>query len=396
MCNFVPGEVIIFGKYRHLKHAEEPVSDAKTEYVPLSSPGREADERFGDFGFLRVYAIPTGYELIALSEVSANLAAAIRAREAFVELNYHVPLATESEELQLRLSTRTRRWVSHLNSIGPRSRRTDPVAFIDSGINATQLDRGRRVVAYDYTKGDDPIPLEADHDRRGHGTRVARLLDELLAPEVPLVSAKVADPGKEVTLLSLCRAFGDVVSRERPSVVNLSLAPLDDTVVCRACRKPVPVNAFQSQILARLFRLAAPAITVMAAGNSGQKSNFGRFMDLGAPVVLVGATGSDGAVTKYTNIPPGGELAEEFVTAFGGDDPDLADGEGIFEDRASYGTSFAAPLVTALVQRLDAYYEPKELLDWDARLGRIRSDIRQLTRQRAPNDWYYNDRRFRE
>ena len=383
MCNFVPGEVLVLGKSSRLRDAKHAIAGGSAEIVELFDEGTQPPEELGQFAMLRVQGVSPGYEVMMVSEISALLSEGVRKREVFVELNAYLPMAS-TEGDTLRFSQRTRQWVTALSRVERRSSAAErrPVAFIDSGVNVPSLNSVRPIVAYDYTGNGAPIARTDDHDQRGHGTRVARLLDETLEPETRLISAKIANDGAAVTLLSLCRVFGDVVARERPAVINLSLAPFDDTTVCRHCKKLTSVRAFQSQILSRLFRLAFPTITVMAAGNAGQRSNFGRFLDLGSPVILVAALGSDGAVTRYTNMPSGGLLAREVVAAFGGDDEDVKDGAGVFEDRTSVGTSFAAPLVTSLVHRRYPQLDPNTEMDDEL------DTIRDLVRRFAERAWW--------
>ena len=75
-------------------------------------------------------------------------------------------------------------------------------------------------------------------------------------------------------MLRVATAFADLVSREDPAVVNLSLAPRDDEIICPSCGKAVAVAAFHSLILPFLFRVAGVrTLTVMAAGNRRQFNN---------------------------------------------------------------------------------------------------------------------------
>lgn len=389
MCNFVPGEILVLGKSSRLRDVKHAIKGGSARIVELFAEGSQPPEGMSQFAMLHVQGISPGYEIMMVSELSALLSDGVKKREAFVELNAYLPMASADGDT-LRLSQRTRQWIAALSTVQPRTSAPEhhPVAFIDSGINIPSLNSVRPIVAYDYTGDGAPVVRTDDHDRRGHGTRVARLLDETLEPATRLVSAKIANDDAAVTLLSLCRVFGDVVARERPAVVNLSLAPFDDTTVCKHCKKSTSVKGFQSQILSRLFRLAFPTITVMAAGNAGQRSNFGRFLDLGSPVVLVAALGSDGAVTRYTNMPSGGLLAREVVAAFGGDDEEVKDGAGVFEDRTSVGTSFAAPLVTALVHRRYPNIEPNTQMDEEL------DTVRHLVRRFAERAWWRGSGRY--
>lgn len=143
------------------------------------------------------------------------------------------------------------------------------------------------------------------------------MLGESLAPDVKLVSAKLGDSDEQVTTLRLCRVFSDIVVRTRPQVVNVSLAPADDSVVCGECGQYVAVVGFQSEILRRLVHLACPTIVVMAAGNAGQPSNFGGFGGEDYPLILAVALSSTGERTRYTNAPSGAFASEQAAAAFG-------------------------------------------------------------------------------
>jgi hypothetical protein len=81
--------------------------------------------------------------------------------------------------------------------------------------------------------------------------------------------------------------------------------------------------------------------TVMASGNTGQENNF-RYAQSDVPnLVFVSSIGSNGLPAKYSGYT--GPTPDYTAYAFGGDDPTIENGMGIFhDDRQSYGTSYAA------------------------------------------------------
>lgn len=180
----------------------------------------------------------------------------------------------------------------------------------------------------------------------GHGTRVAKVLDLVLPPRVGLVAAKIADTDEGVTLLALIRAFADLVSAYKPSVVNLSLSARDDQFNC-GCGQRAITPTFISTLLPFVIQLAGDVVTVMAAGNSGEICHPPHASADASNLIYAVSVNSQMHRTRYSSYPA---LPEMAVSAFGGDDPEDERGFGVFDDdRKSVGTSFAAPFVSAAI-----------------------------------------------
>lgn len=363
MCTFVAGEIIAFGPGQELDNAVKAGKFEDTQRISLDPEitNVPVDERFNGQVIYLIRGIPHGYEVAAVSRLSGLLAPAIASGKALVELNHRLPLAAVSAA-SVRLSGQARRWADAISRTfsGSGNNAQGVVAVIDSGINPSALLTSRSIEGYDYSDADDVSPrrVSHDHDERKHGTIVAKVLDETLPPGIKLVSAKIGDETTDVTTLRLCRVLADVVVRTQPRVVNISLAPADHTVTCGGCGARLSVANFQSEILARVIHMSCPSIVVLAAGNVGQPTNFGRFGANDSPVVLAMALGSDGERTRYTNAPSGGLASIQGAAAFGGDDPEREGGAGVTESRNDVGTSFAAPFVTAVACAIDLHYVP--------------------------------------
>ena len=129
--------------------------------------------------------------------------------------------------------------------------------------------------------------------------------------------------------------------------MNLSLAPRDDEIICPSCGKAVAVAAFHSLILPFLFRVAGVrTLTVMAAGNRRQFNNARHALADTERLVLVEASDSHGRPASYSNRID--TSCASMARVFGGDDSKLPGGTTVFEDSPnSFGTSYAAPFVTA-------------------------------------------------
>ena len=111
------------------------------------------------------------------------------------------------------------------------------------------------------------------------------------APNVPIVSGRVmANSPLGITVLKVATAFAHLVAFEDPAIVNLSLAPRDNELICPYCKRAVSVEAFHSLILPFLFRLVGDTTTtVMAAGNRRQFSNARHALAETSSLVLVEA-----------------------------------------------------------------------------------------------------------
>lgn len=352
MCNFVPGECLAFGRVGMLREASLRDVLGRAVVVPLRYDAAEADDTFSDFGFLHVTGIPLGLECHVVSHLSAALAKSIETGEAHVELNYYLPAASPrfaSRPKGLRLTDMAAHWAHRIaRSFDDSEPNQSPVALIDSGLNPASIP-GRSVVALDFSNGATGSVRRDAHDGNGHGTRVARVLHECLPSAIPIISVKIADTDYQVTVLTLSRCFAEVVARHRPAVVNLSLAPLDDSFACPGCGEKVCVPAFHSSILRRVIGLASRSFVVMAAGNDGQACNDRHLDDLVHNLVFAVAIDSNLKRAAYSGAPTGAGGAETAALAFGGDGT-KAPQSGVFvDDPDSFGTSYAAPFISASV-----------------------------------------------
>ncbi len=235
--------------------------------------------------------------------------------------------------------------------------------MLDTGLDPGMVVH-RSVRYFDYSREGNLTPGAALADPTGHGSQVIKILDEILPPDVQLVVGRLpADPSR-MTTLTVAHALGDLVARTEPTVVNLSVAPMDNLFYCPTCRQRVPTPNFLSNFLSLIFRLAgrtqSMTTTVMAAGNSGQVPN-SRWLNQDTDSLLLAvAENRRRERTSYSG-SPGGPLADLFsASTFGGDDPTDPDAIGVFDD-GTHGTSFAAPFLTGatLLRRylLDARLE---------------------------------------
>jgi hypothetical protein len=360
MCNHVRGEAIAIGSLGDLRQRLNGPGwnfPGRIEFIQLvrEEPDLETSPLFG-VGIARLSGVPHGLEVHAVSKLSAALSEEIAAHKVSVDLNYILPLSADVPVAPLRLTPLAESWTNRARELatnlqkradtnaGSPVRPSPPVALIDSGLNVTSLSSGRELRSFDYSNpGTSPTNAEPDCDVLGHGTRVASLLDACLPQSVPLVSAKLSNRGRDVTVLNVVRVFADVVSRFRPLVVNLSLAPAKDDAICDRCGEPTLAPAFYSTLLHHAIRLAAPStFVVMAAGNSGRRCTQEIMMDATQNLVFAVAINSRDQRASYSSTTqvPGTSLG-----AFGGDGPD--GDEKLFVADPSYGTSFAAPFVTA-------------------------------------------------
>jgi hypothetical protein len=305
--------------------------------------------------FIHMTGIPDGLEVLAVSKLSAALHELIAAHRAVVELNLYLPIAAQlvgrrHDQLSsqaFRLAQKFRRYFSQTSCPTP----TRAIGMLDTGIALSSITTGRNLRARDYTGPRSRFGnvLEEDHDVQGHGTEVCRILDSILPEEVPIVSGRITANNAllEITVLKVATAFAHLVAAEAPAVVNLSVAPRDDLVICPKCNQVLPVDAFHSLILPFVFRLAGDTtLTVMAAGNRGQVSNARHALAETNSLVLVEAADSRGELASYSNRVDIGHAAA--VRAFGGDDGKEAGGITVFENaQHTYGTSYAAPFVSA-------------------------------------------------
>ncbi len=367
MCTFVPGEAIAIGPIHTLQEVGEGLPGTLSTVRPLVSEVGEfpANSELARIGTLTVKTDP-GLELYAVSRISARLAGAIEKREAIVDLNHILPLSAPDASLQhpLRLTPHAEREAAHLRRVlraalpaAPTPRR---LAVLDSGLTP-EYAAHRNVRYLDYSvagrlRSDSPLS-----DPLGHGTRVVSILDQILPPEVELSVGRLPSEAGSLTALNVAHAFGDIVARERPDVVNLSISPRSDWFVCPACRQRVAAPTFLSTFLPLVIRLGGRStentVTVMAAGNAGQLPNSRWLTQDISTLLFAVAENRKGDRTRYSSAPEGPYADLFSAGAFGGDDPDEPEAQGVFWDGA-HGTSFAAPFVSAAALLTKHFHAP--------------------------------------
>jgi len=352
MCNFVPGEVVAIAPLGPLNDlgrdlpGDLSVSPLVTEIGDLPS-----ESPFIGLG-VAVLRTDPGIELLGLSQMSARLSAEIMKGTALVDLNHIVPLSAEPPATDsLRLSSHSERLVISLRALlrGALGSSQGRLAMLDSGLAPSFISH-RKVTYLDYTAGG-RLQLNAPRvDPLGHGTRVAKILDEVLPVGVDLVVGRLPSAPSEITCLHLAHAVGDLVARTSPDVLNLSVAPRDDTFRCRNCGQHASIPAFLPTFFSLMVRLAGTStsstVTVMAAGNSGQVPNSRWLADDLSSLLIAVAENRRGERARYSSAPQG-PFADLFsASVFGGDDPDEPGAIGAFAD-GTHGTSFAAPFLAA-------------------------------------------------
>ena len=249
------------------------------------------------------------------------------------------------------------------------------VALLDTGMDGSvvRASGGEHLPQLDLDRPRDP---GADYyDPCGHGTLVATLL-VYGAPAARLLPVKVSE--NQGSLMAFAGGLYAAAARAWPQIFNLSLGFTLDTDRCPNCLLPRgdTVSTYEgvAQVFAELDALyqyhgEPPPLIVAAAGN----------VPAGAPVMLpaglegVLAVGAcvDGAhpqligdYSRYSAIEPqrfvrapGGGRSSVFATRPGIRD---AQSSSHWEDEPYCGTSFAAPLVTAICARYLAITRDRE------------------------------------
>ena len=391
MCNFVPGECLAVGNVDSMKNMiSNWMLPGRISFLPLAATDPEFDHMPFDFGLMHITDIPEGLEVLTISKVSAALSDLIARHAAVVELNYYLPFSVKMHKHNRRnlspparhLAEKIRGDFTSIDKPVP----LRPFAFIDSGINHSQVQTDRSDGdeydqkpgrAYDYSRQGKVgrIDFYEDHDKVGHGTEIFQILNAILPDNIPIISGKMSNQTHGVTVLRLVQAYAHMIAVERPAVVSLSLAPRDDTFQCPHCNKVIPFPAFHSLILPFVFRMAEPeTITVFAAGNHGQPCNARHFLAENEFLFFAVATNSQGAVAKYSNYVDRSRCFA--VPAFGGDPDDMVEGYGIFnDDRSSKGTSYAAPFVAASVYVARIKQKNGEIADGSASIAEYCSKL---------------------
>lgn len=356
MCNFVPGQAVALGPISSLHEMGEGLPGQLGPVIPLLSEGTDAGPQ-SDLGRLGTVTLRTepGLELLGVSRMSARLAALVEKKEAVVDVNHLLPLAAESPIRQdsLRLSPFAEREaaaIRHmLRSALPPTPVPPKVAVLDSGLSSG-YSAHRPLTYLDYSNGGRLRRDSREEDPLGHGTRVVSILDRILPMEVQLTVGRLPAESANLTALTVAQALGDLVAREAPDVVNLSVALRNDWFVCPHCRQRVPAPTFISSLLPLVVRLAGRSpqntVTVMAAGNTGQAPNSRYLTEDVETLLFAVAENRRRERARYSSTPEGPRADLFTASAFGGDDPDEPEAQGVFSD-GTHGTSFAAPFVSA-------------------------------------------------
>lgn len=356
MCSFVPGQAVAIGPMSVLSKLGEDLPGRLAPATPLltQSGDLDFDSELSQLGSVVLKTDP-GLELYAVSRLSARLADAIEKKVAVVDVNQLLPLSAPEETPghSLRLSPHGEREVLAVRkllraTLSPQSM-PRKVAILDSGLSADFF-ANRELRYYDYSAGGRCRRDVEAADPLGHGTRVASILDQILPSEVELCVGRLPSDPVGLTALTIAQAMGDIVVREKPDVLNLSVALRNDSFRCPHCRQRVPAPTLISSILPLVIRLAgrstSSTMTVMAAGNTGQAPNSRWLTEDVETLMFAVAENRKGERTRYSSAPEGprGDLFS--AGAFGGDDPDEPGAQGVFAD-GTHGTSFAAPFVSA-------------------------------------------------
>lgn len=388
MCNFVPGQVVAIGPISVLSEIRDELPGRLGAVTPLVTEQGEIDfnSELSRLGSVVLKTDP-GLELYAISRLSARLAGAIERNDAVVDVNQILPLSGPEaiSTPSLRLSPHAEREAGAVRQLlrATLSPQATPrkVAVLDSGLSA-DFTAHREVRYYDYSTGG---RLRRDVDAAdpvGHGTRVASILDQILPSEVELCVGRLpSDPGG-LTALTIAQAIGDMVARETPDVLNLSVALRNDWFLCPHCRQRVPAPTLLSSLLPLVIRLAgrttSSTLTVMAAGNTGQTPNSRWLTEDVETLMFAVAENRNRERTRYSSAPEGprGDLFS--AGAFGGDDPDDPGAQGVFAD-GSHGTSFAAPFVSAVALLTKTFRSPMTL-GFPTRIGMFTREIIEAAR----------------
>jgi hypothetical protein len=394
MCTFVPGEVLAIGPIDLLAKLGSGLPGVVSPVGSLTTSEKGnlgVPNPFLNTGVVTLKTDP-GLEIHAISRLSGKLAAAIDRGDAVVDVNHILPFGgvEDAEWAPLRMShfaerevASIRRAVRHSLPPSPTPRR---VAVLDSGLSADYS--GHRPIHFlDYSAAGGLNLDTPPADPVGHGTRVVSILDQILPAEVELSVGRLPSGTGSLTALTLTRAFADIVARETPEVVNLSVTARSDWFVCPACKKKVPAPTFLSTFLPHVIRLAGVStkgtLTVMAAGNSGQIPNSRWLTEDITTLLIAVAENQEGNRARYSSAPEGPNADLFSAGAFGGDDPDEVNAQGVFLDGA-HGTSFAAPFVSAaaLACKQQALKPSKGVY---RRESDVSSSIGELTRQLIEN-----------
>lgn len=367
MCNFVSGQVVAIGPISVLADIRGDLPGRLGTVTPLVSEQGDVDfnSELSKLGSVVLKTDP-GLELYAISRLSARLAGAIEHNDAVVDVNQILPLSTPESitNSSLRLSPHGEREANAVRQLLRATLSPKPaprkVAVLDSGISP-DFSAHRELRYYDYsTAGKLRKDAEAV-DPVGHGTRVASILDRILPSDVELCVGRLPSDPAGLTALAIAQAMGDIVAREVPDVLNLSVALRNDWYLCPHCRMRVPAPTLLSSLLPLVIRLAGKStsntMTVMAAGNTGQAPNSRWLTEDVETLMFAVAENRNRERAQYSSAPEGPRADLFSAGAFGGDDPEEPGAQGVFVD-GTHGTSFAAPFVSAVALLTKEFRSP--------------------------------------
>jgi hypothetical protein len=225
MCQHYPGVVLGFGQREVLEDAKDSLGDIGDSKILelITEAGTLKGNPFLGYALLEM-RVDEGDELYAATALASFFGPRIRTGEAAVDLDHVLPMSAVSQSRSLRLSGAAERWIQ---AIRDEIRPMDPpelaalsIGILDSGLDPEYL-RLRRpwtFVGYDARGAfvEDSVPA----DPVLHGTRVTKILDDVLPEQVPFSIGRLPTAGamNDIRVSSFARAYADFISREAPSV----------------------------------------------------------------------------------------------------------------------------------------------------------------------------------
>jgi len=211
------------------------------------------------------------------------------------------------------------------------------VAVIDSGIRSTHQLLGSSVIYSKNFTGDE------DGDQFDHGTGVASVVHSVV-PDALILDLKVlgnSGEGSEEAIVLAINECIDLLSTNpdiAPNVVNMSLGAPDDG------NPDNPLRAACREAMARGI------IIVAAAGNEGPGVSTVSIPACEPYVVAAGSVSKPGlGVSEFSSRGPTIEGNIKPDTTFIGEDLVIASSQHDADTFAKSGTSFSAPLVSAIM-----------------------------------------------
>jgi len=246
------------------------------------------------------------------------------------------------------------------------------IAIIDSGISPSN-GLSSRIVAersfvntsYGYSVNDEDTADSKPNDIL-HGTYVAEIAVRT-NPHIQIVNAKVITSENHATLQGIIRAIRWVVNETDATIINLSLGSM-------------PTNGKPLQEVVE-WAFAQGVVLVAAAGNGGQNGLTGTSIETPAifqEAIAVAAIDSSGVPFPFSGRGP---LRNRIIK------PDIA-ALGSYKDASgrevAYGTSFAAPRVSAVAAALISLCDSK---GWRWTPGMIKATLLASASHLAAESW---------